>query len=102
MLTLQEILKGTDLKLKRSLFVFNIREDNEKICFKFNLWARYFLPKYFTAPDCKEHKLEDLGRVKAYKGEISQFVDIAFRGFGKTARTKLFLAYVIANDEEHY
>lgn len=99
---IQEILKSDDLKLKRSLFVFNILEDNERIYFKFNLWARHFFPKYFTSKDCKYHKETDLNRIKAYKGEISQFIDVAFRGFGKTARTKLFIAYVIANDEKHY
>jgi len=101
-MTIQEILASNDLQLKRSLFIFNVREEDERIRIKFNLWARYFFPKYFTSRDAPFHKEVDLNRIKAYKSELSQFVDIGFRGCGKTARTKLFIAYCIANDEEHF
>ncbi|NOQ68453.1 hypothetical protein GQ568_03360 [Patescibacteria group bacterium] len=38
----------------------------------------------------------------AYRGDITSFVNITFRGGAKTARTKLFIAFCISNDEDHY
>lgn len=69
---------------------------------KFNLWARYSFPKYFTSPDAEFHEQIDLYNLQAYRGELKSFVDIAFRGAAKTARTKLFIAFCVANDTEHY
>jgi hypothetical protein len=81
------------------LFLFDTETTNEIVAFKFNLWSRYFFARYFTSPDCKAHEEMDLNNIKAYRGQITQYVNIAYRGFAKTARTKLFLAYVIANDQ---
>lgn len=65
---------------------------------KFGLWARYFFVKYFTSEDCPDHAVMDMNNLRAYRSEIRQYVNIAYRGFAKTARTKLFIAFCIAND----
>lgn len=98
---IQQILNKGDSKELRALFSFDSSNTNEQIVFKYNIWARYFFVKYFTSPDCEAHEKMDMNNVKAYKSEISQYVNIAYRGFAKTARTKLFIAYCILNDLEH-
>lgn len=100
-MTIKEILQSNDSKSIKALFSFDSKDDNEKILFKFNLWARYFFPQYFKSKDASFHKDIDLNNLKAYKGEILTFVNIAFRGAAKTARTKLFIAYAILNDLDH-
>jgi hypothetical protein len=99
---IQEIIQSKDPKQIKALFAFNKDNDNASIVFKFNLWARYFFANYFTSPDADFHREIDLLNCQAYKGEIKAFVDIAFRGAAKTARTKLFVAYCIANDIDHF
>lgn len=104
---IKDILNGNNLKAKRALFAFSKSDPIERIYTKFNLWSRHFFPKYFKSRDAWFHKKMDMGNIKAYiyQGEddgINQYVNIASRGFAKTARTKLFLAYVIANDMDHY
>lgn len=98
---IQRILSGNDKKLKKALFQFS-RESEAEVLLKFNLWSRYFFPKYFTSKDAEFHKTIDELNLRAYRGEIRSFVDIAFRGAAKTARTKLFIAYAISNDTEHF
>ena len=41
---------------KKALFLFTKDETVEKINLKFNLWARYFFPQYFTSKDAEFHK----------------------------------------------
>lgn len=96
--TLRTILdKGTE-KQQKALFQFDVSDENKRSIMKFNLWSRYFFPKYFTSPDAGFHYDIDLYNLQTYKGELNSFVNIAFRGAAKTARTKLFIAYMIAND----
>lgn len=100
-MTVEEILQSKDKKLIKALFQFK-DEPEEMIIAKFNLWARYFFSKYFTADDASFHKEIDLSNLQAYQGKIESFVDIAFRGAAKTARTKLFIGFVIENDLNHF
>ena len=69
--------------------------------FKFNIWARYFFVKFFKATDAPFHKLIDLRNIRLYTGADPIFINIAFRGAAKTTRTKLFIAFAIANDTDH-
>lgn len=69
---------------------------------KFRLWSRYFFPKFFKAKDADFHKDIDLYNCRIYRGTLKFFVDIAFRGAAKTTRTKLFIAFAVANDTDHY
>lgn len=98
---IQKILTNNDPKELRTLFSFDSSNSNEQIIFKYNLWSRFFFVKYFSSPDCKAHYEMDMNNVRAYRSEITQYVNIAYRGFAKTARTKLFIAYCILNDLEH-
>jgi hypothetical protein len=95
------VLKGTNGE-RKALFVFNKNTSDEKVLLKFNLWARYFQTKYFTNNDAFFHKEIDSYNLSAYRGKIKSFTDIGFRGCAKTARTKLFIAYCIANDQDHF
>ena len=97
---IQKILLGTDKKLKKALFLFGKNNSDKEIIFKFGLWSRYFFPQYFTSKDAWFHKEMDLYNLQAYKGELTSFVNISFRGSAKTVRTKLFIAFCIANDED--
>lgn len=98
---IKQILNSEDLPKIKALFAFDNTNSAEAVVFKFGLWARYTHPKYFKSKDAPFHKEMDLNLVKAYRGETSQFINIAFRGASKTAKTKLFLAYAILNDLDH-
>lgn len=99
---INEILERNNPEELRELFGFTIEDSDEKILLKFNLWARFFYIQYFTSKDAGFHEKIDGYNLKAYKGEIASFTDIAFRGASKTSRTKLFIAFCIANDREHF
>lgn len=92
--------KGT-LSQQKALFVFDKETDKETIRQKFLIWTRWFFPKFFKSEDAPFHEQIDKFNIDTYlRGE--QFLNIAFRGGAKTARTKLFIAFAIANDESHY
>ncbi len=84
----------------KALFLFNKKNTNDEVILKFGLWSRYFFPKYFTSQDALFHKEMDLYTLQAYRGKLTSFVNITFRGGAKTSRTKLFIAFCIANDED--
>ena len=99
---IREILSTGDPKELRALFGFTKDTGDEHIMLKFNIWSRYFFVKFFTSKDAAFHEQVDEFNVRAYKGNIKEFLNIMFRGGAKTTRTKLFLAFVIANDEGHW
>src|SRR3990167_8562703 len=55
-------------------------------------------PREFFGFDNHIHKEIDLYNAKIWLGNISSFLNIAFRGASKTSRTKLFIAFAILND----
>lgn len=97
-----EILNGNDKEMKKSLFLFNRKSSKQEILLKFNLWARHFFPQYFSSADAEFHEEIDITNIEVYRGYLESFTDIAFRGAAKTARTKLFKAFAIANDTDHF
>jgi len=97
---IKDILQKGTPQEKRALFQFTITDTADKIKLKFNLWARYFFTKYFSSKDAGFHSRIDNENIRAYKGEIRSFTNIAFRGAAKTARTKLFMAFCILNDTD--
>lgn len=99
---IQEILATRNKEKILPLFKFNLAESNEVILFKFGLWARHFFPQYFKAEDAAFHNEIDEGNLNVYRAVRLSFVDIAFRGAAKTARTKLFIAFVILNDIDNF
>lgn len=101
-MTIEEILKKGDPEQLTALFQFTPQTDDEKIVVKFNLWSRYFYPKYFESEDAPFHEEMILNLIKVYKGQVETFVNIAFRGAGKDVKTKLFIAFCILNDATHF
>jgi len=99
---IEQILNSDDKALTKALFLFNKENTYKEIIFKYNLWSRYYFPNYFTSEDAPFHNEMDLNNLKAYYGEITSFTNVVFRGGAKTARTKLFVAFFIANDEDHF
>lgn len=99
---IKQILQGNNLAEKKALFIFDSNTEEKKVIFKFNIWARYYFGKYFDSKDAPFHNSIDTNNLKAYRGDIITYTDIAYRGGAKTARTKLFIAYCIANDTDHY
>lgn len=99
---IRKILDNDNPKELLALFQFTPEDGIERIEKKFVLWSRYFFPKFFSSKDASEHSDIDKGNIKVYIGQEPEFLDIAFRGFSKTTRTKLFIAFCIANDTAHY
>lgn len=97
-MSIEDILFSGTIPEKRALFEFSIEEEDEVILLKFNLWARYFYPNFFKVGDADFHKKIDSNNLAVYKGNIKSFLNLAFRGASKTTRTKLFIAFCIAND----
>lgn len=101
-LEIQRILNEGEIEDVRSFFGFYVHDSSDVILFKFKLWGAYFFPQYFKVADAPFHAEIDRNNLAIYKGEIDEFVDGAFRGAAKTTRTKLFRAFVVANDIGHY
>ncbi len=99
---IKQILNSGNKKEQLALFNFNIKEDNQRILLKFNLWGRHLFPNYFNSEDAPFHEEMNLYNLQLYKGELDLFVNIAFRGAGKDVKTQLFITFVILNDTEHY
>lgn len=99
-MNIQEILDSNDFALQKALFQFDSSDSDEAVLLKFNLWVRFFFTQYFKVKDADFHKQIDENNLKVYRGTLKAFVDLAFRGASKTTRTKLFLAFCIANDIE--
>lgn len=97
-----QVLDRGDQREIRNLLAFDKKDTDEEVLFKFNIWARWFFPKFFKVKDAPFHKDIDLYNLKIYRGTQKYFVDIAFRGAAKTTRTKLFVAFAIANDIDHF
>ncbi len=103
---IEQILDGGDIGEIKALLTFDSADSDDEVILKFNLWSRFFLPHYFQKKgadppeyysDAEFHKEIDKYNLKCYR-EPFTFVDIVFRDGGKTARTKLFLAFAISND----
>lgn len=97
---IEKVLQENNPEDLKALFSFD-DEPDYLIIDKFNLWARHFFGKYFIYDDAPFHEEIDDNNLKAYLGLIDSFTDIGFRGAAKTARTKLFMAFCIANDLKH-
>lgn len=84
------------------MFSFDSSTSEEEILLLFNLWGRWFFPKFYKVADAEFHRDIDTHNARIYRGTQKFFVNIAFRGAAKTTRTKLFTAFAIANDQDHF
>lgn len=98
---IQETLNKGDAREVRALFAFNAKDSDEQVLFKLHLWTRWFFPNFFHVDDAPFHAEMDRRDLAVYRGTHSVFVNAAFRGAAKTTRTKLFLAFCVANDMDH-
>src|SRR3990167_5483271 len=94
-----EILNKGTRGQKRALFAFDKNSKSDDVRKKFTIWARWYFPRFFPSKDALFHKSMDFGNINVYLGNETSFLNIAFRGSAKTTRTKLFVAFAIANDE---
>lgn len=97
-----EILHKGDKQEIRALFAFDKSASEKEVLLKFKIWGRWLYPKFFSAADAPFHGEMDKRNLRIYRGVDNTFIDIAFRGAAKTTRTKLFVAFCIANDMEHF
>lgn len=98
MTTIQEILDSDNLPLQKALFQFDSTDSDEAVLLKFNLFSRHFFPQYFKVKDAPFHKEIDKNNLLIYRAKLKSFTNLAFRAASKTTRTKLFMAFVVAND----
>lgn len=98
---IEETLEAGNRNDIRALFSFDADTSEKELLFLFNLWSRHFFPQYFKSADAPFHSEVDTYNARVYRGDLKYFVDIIFRGGAKTTRTKLFIAFVIANDLGH-
>lgn len=99
---LEQFLSNGTIEEKKSFFAFDNTDEDKEVIFRFNIWIRYFFPQFFKAEDAPFHKDFDNNNLLAYRAKIKTFTNLAFRGSSKTTRTKLFVAFCIANDIEHF
>lgn len=80
--------------------VFAITDSNvELLPQKFDLWAKTFFPTTFKIEDAPFHYDMNQNLADLYLGTIESLAQIHFRGATKTTRTKIFIAFVLANDQ---
>ncbi len=101
-MTIKDILKSGDEVMIKSFFAFNSTHSDAAVATKFQAWARHLFSKYFSSLDAPFHKDMDEFNIAVYRGKMDALVNIGFRGCAKTARTKLFMAFCILNDQDHY
>lgn len=95
-----QIIKTGTKEEKKALFSFTNATSLENIYKKYILFSRSNYPRYFKHPSKPFHKKRTLWMIDSYiKGKT--FMDIEFRGGGKTSDTKLFTTFVILNDIDH-
>lgn len=85
----------------RALFAFDTTLTDREVLFNFRLWSRHFFYTFFHVDDAAFHREIDQNNLNVYRGKQPVYIDAAFRGAAKTTRTKLLIAYCIANDTEH-
>lgn len=96
------VLNGTDAE-RKYIFSFTKEDKLEHIYAKFQLFTRYFYPKFFKNKDAPFHKEMVLYFIQLYCGNLygNEFLDIGFRGCSKSTFAKLFIVFVLANDKNH-
>lgn len=92
------IIEKGDFTQVRQLFA--ITDDNTHlIAKKFDLWAKTLFPGTFKSDDAEFHYDMNQNLADLYLGKYLSLGQIHFRGATKTTRTKLFIAFVLANDQ---
>ena len=93
------LLDGTP-EDKRLVFLFNKDTPEDKLLLKFKLFAKSNLTRYLKGKGAGFHDEMVRNLIKSYRGE--NYINLAFRGSSKTTLAKLFLVYVLLNDEDTF
>lgn len=93
------VLDGTPAE-RRALYGFNKETSNEKVLKKFQLFSKGNFIRYFQEDDAPFHPEMIVNDIKSYRGQNE--IDLGFRGDSKTSLGKLFLVFVLLNDEDHF
>ena len=93
------ILEGTNQE-KLALFTFNNKMPVEKVLLKFNLFINAYFIRYLKNKSAPFHDEMIKGYIESYRG--NNFINLAFRGSAKSSYMKLFLVFVLLNDEDAY
>ena len=94
----QIIFHGTAAQ-RKCLFSFDKNSTNKEILKQFTLFSRSQYIRYFKGKSAPFHDEMVMNLIRSYRGE--KYINIAFRGSAKTTLTKLFVAFVLLNDEDH-
>ena len=84
-----------------AFFAFEKADGPKLIAFKFQYWAYKLFPRYFQSEPAEFHSLFVEHMIGCYYGEYN-YLNLGFRGCAKTTYTKLFLTFVLLNDQEHH
>jgi hypothetical protein len=98
--TIKEIIFNGTPEQKRVLFSFNAQTPEDKVIFKFKLFAKSQLNRYFENKEAPFHYGMIRRTIRSYRK--ANTIDIGYRGSAKTTLKKLLRIYLILNDEDHY
>jgi len=85
---------------KIALYSFNSETPRKIVLKKFKIFVRANYLRYIHADSPKFHDKMILKMIRSYRGE--NFINLAFRGCSKTSLTKLFVTFVLLNDNDHF
>src|SRR6056297_1412036 len=94
-----DVLKTEDRKQILSLMAIIGNETPELFRFKFEFFCYLFFGRYFTSKGADFHDVIIEHMRQSYYGNI-RYLNLGFRGCAKTSYTKLFLTFMILNDQE--
>lgn len=86
---------------KLAFFSFDSTEPRQMIAFKFRYWMYRLYPRYIQSEPAEFHELFFLNLLSAYYNE-QPYLNLGFRGCAKTTYAKLFVAFVLLNDVDHF
>lgn len=92
------VINGTPAE-KRTLYSFTSKDSNEKVLKKFELFSRGNFIRFFKSEDAPFHRDMAMDFIKSYRG--GNLRELAFRSASKTSIFKMFLCFVLENDEDH-
>ena len=84
-----------------AFFAFAKEDDRRLIAFKFQYWIYKFYPRYYQSAPAPFHDLFVQHMLSSYYEEFN-YLNLGFRGCAKTTYAKLFIAFCLLNDMEHY
>lgn len=97
---IKEIIHEGTPAQKMELFGFNRETPIDKILLKFKIFTQANFARYFKSKSAPFHDEMVLNLIRSYLGE--KYVNLAFRGSAKTTLAKLFVVFVILNDQDNF